>query len=128
MKSWKHDRKDGLVFPNPKQKEEAYIFNKTPARHLARLCDGCEITTVTVRGLRHSYATRHFEVGTPIKTVQKLLGHEKFETTMNIYTHVMPDIKRRQICKPTKGICRYKNKGRHNTSLLAYSLLLFNRF
>lgn len=97
MKNWKHDRKDGLVFPNPEQKEESYIFNKTPARHLAKLCDQCEITTVTVRGLRHSYATRHFEVGTPIKTVQKLLGHEKFETTMNIYTHVMPDIKIRDV-------------------------------
>jgi integrase len=29
--------------------------------------------------------------------VQKLLGHAKFETTMNIYTHVMPDIKIRDV-------------------------------
>ena len=93
IKTWEVKTKNGLVFPNPNRKEEAYIFNKTPVRHLEKLCKENEITEVTVRGLRHSYATRHFEAGTPIKTVQKLLGHEKFETTMNIYTHVMPDIK-----------------------------------
>lgn len=97
MKSWEHARKDSLIFPNPRSKEESYIFNKTPARHLVKLCEDCGITTVTVRGLRHTYATRHFEAGTPIKTVQKLLGHRKFETTMNIYTHVMPDIKIRDV-------------------------------
>lgn len=93
IKTWEVKTKNGLVFPNPNKKEETYIFNKTPVRHLERLCRQNKITEVTVRGLRHSYATRHFEAGTPIKTVQKLLGHEKFETTMNIYTHVMPDIK-----------------------------------
>ena len=93
INTWDQKSKNGLVFTNPRRKEETFIFNKTPVRHLKRLCRENEITEVTVRGLRHSYATRHFEAGTPIKTVQKLLGHEKFETTMNIYTHVMPDIK-----------------------------------
>ncbi|WP_313125952.1 tyrosine-type recombinase/integrase [Proteiniclasticum ruminis] len=97
IKSWDSKSKNGLVFTNPNRKEETYIFNKTPVRHLERLCKQKEITEVTVRGLRHSYATRHFEEGTSIKTVQKLLGHEKFETTMNIYTHVMPDIKIRDV-------------------------------
>ncbi|MBR0576797.1 site-specific integrase [Proteiniclasticum sp. BAD-10] len=92
MSSWEH-RSEDLVFPNPEHDGKTYIFNKTPARHLARLCRQAGITEVTVRGLRHTFATRHFEEGTPIKTVQKLLGHAKFETTMNIYTHVMPDIK-----------------------------------
>lgn len=96
IKTWKETKK-GLVFTNPRQKDESYIFNKTPVRQLEKLCRQGEITEVTVRGLRHSYATRHFEAGTPIKTVQKLLGHEKFETTMNIYTHVMPDIKIRDV-------------------------------
>ena len=97
MKDWEHKTKNGLVFTNPNRKEETYIFNKTPLRQLASLCKQAEITEVTIRGLRHTYATRHFEEGTPIKTVQKLLGHAKFETTMNIYTHVMPDIKIRDV-------------------------------
>ena len=43
--------------------------------------------------MRHSYATRLFEAGQPIKTVQMLLGHKDIATTMNIYTHVMPEQK-----------------------------------
>ncbi len=41
--------------------------------------------------LRHTYATRLFENNVPIKTIQALLGHKDIATTMNIYTHVMPE-------------------------------------
>lgn len=41
--------------------------------------------------LRHTYATRLFENNVPIKTVQALRGHKDIATTMNIYTHVMPE-------------------------------------
>lgn len=40
--------------------------------------------------LRHTYATKLFEAGVPIKTVQTLLGHPNISITANIYTHVMP--------------------------------------
>jgi integrase len=40
--------------------------------------------------LRHTYATKLFEYGVPLKTVQTLLGHSDLSITADIYTHVMP--------------------------------------
>lgn len=40
--------------------------------------------------LRHTYATKLFEKGVPLKTVSELLGHSSIDITADIYTHVMP--------------------------------------
>ncbi len=45
-----------------------------------------------VHSLRHTYATRLFELGEQPKTVQALLGHSDITMTMNVYTHVLKDI------------------------------------
>ena len=39
--------------------------------------------------LRHTYATRLFELGEPGKTVQELLGHSDINVTLGTYTHVL---------------------------------------
>lgn len=44
---------------------------------------------ITPHILRHTYATSLLMAGTNIKVVQHLLGHEKVDTTLNIYTHLM---------------------------------------
>ena len=41
--------------------------------------------------LRHTFATRCFEVGIEAKTVQKYLGHSSVAITLDIYTHVTDD-------------------------------------
>lgn len=42
--------------------------------------------------LRHTYATRLFELGEVPKTVQKLLGHSDISITLDTYTHVLKDM------------------------------------
>lgn len=46
--------------------------------------------------LRHTYATRLFEKDTSIVTVSRLLGHSSTKTT-EIYTHVLEDVKAKEV-------------------------------
>nr|WP_323985045.1 site-specific integrase [Fusibacter ferrireducens] len=43
---------------------------------------------VVFHGLRHTFCTLLAEKGVPLKTAAVLMGHEKIETTAQIYTHV----------------------------------------
>lgn len=49
--------------------------------------------------LRHTFATRCFEVDLPPKTVQEYLGHSSVQMTMDIYTHVSEEKKRKDMEK-----------------------------
>src|SRR5271165_3376621 len=44
--------------------------------------------------LRHSNATLHDSLGTPIGTVQALLGHSSSEITRQVYLHSLPEDRR----------------------------------
>ncbi len=50
--------------------------------HIARHAVGA----LTFHGLRHSYATWLVDDGVPINMVQKVLGHERASTTLDLYT------------------------------------------
>lgn len=58
-----------------------------------KLLDKAEIPRIKFHALRHTYATRLFEEGIQVKTVQELMGHSNINTTMNIYTHVTKEVK-----------------------------------
>jgi integrase len=42
----------------------------------------------TPHGLRHTFATRCIEKGMRPKTLQKILGHNSLQMTMDLYCHV----------------------------------------
>lgn len=49
--------------------------------------------------LRHTFATRGLENGIPPKVMQALLGHTSIAMTLDIYSHVLPDTKARELQK-----------------------------
>jgi len=49
--------------------------------------------------LRHTYATRLFELGENPKTVSELLGHANVSTTSDIYIHVLDSMKEKAVSK-----------------------------
>lgn len=49
---------------------------------------------VNFHALRHTYATRLLEANEHPKVVQELLGHTSITMTLDIYSHVMPDVKK----------------------------------
>lgn len=69
------------------------IERKRPQRRMISLCKQLNIPHRSFHSIRHSYATRLFELNTKIKTVQVLMGHSNIATTMDIYTHVIGDEK-----------------------------------
>ena len=55
--------------------------------------------TFTIHSLRHTFATRLLEDGVSMKMVQKWLGHSKYDTTANIYTHVTNEFEQEELKK-----------------------------
>lgn len=84
------DKKNQLIFCD---KDGKPIERKRPTRRLNKLCRDLNIIERSFHSVRHTYATRMFELDIPVKTVQVLLGHSEIATTMDIYTHVMTDKK-----------------------------------
>lgn len=82
--------------------DDAFIFSdallkpieeKRANRRLQAICRKIGIEPRPLHSIRHSYATRLFEADVDIKTVQKLMGHFDYRTTLNIYVHVMDEEK-----------------------------------
>lgn len=69
------------------------IDDKRPGRNLKTILKNIDIKPIKFHALRHTYATRLFEAKVPPKTVQVLMGHYDISITMDIYTHVMEDVK-----------------------------------
>lgn len=91
---------DNLVFPNkyghPQQRGAVQrILNRIVSAMNSRNSHGiAPMPPLHPHILRHSFATRCFEVGIPAKTIQMLLGHNSIQLTMDIYTHVSEEKKK----------------------------------
>lgn len=69
------------------------IIPRNAERSFARIAKKAGITGASIHSVRHTYATRLFEKGVAAKTVSELLGHKNVSHTLDVYTHVLPDVK-----------------------------------
>jgi integrase len=66
-------------------------------RVLRPKCRELSLPVVGWHSFRHTHATLLTEVGESIKTTQAILGHSDLNTTLNIYSHPIPESQRRAI-------------------------------
>jgi integrase len=72
--------------------------NRAITNTLDRLAEkGIHIERFTCHAFRDSFATRFIESGGNPKTLQTILGHSNISMTMDLYTHVMEDTKRKEM-------------------------------
>jgi integrase len=56
-----------------------------------KAADEARLTGITPKTLRHTAGSLALAAGASVVTVQKLLGHRSPMTTMNVYSHMLPD-------------------------------------
>ena len=68
-------------------------------RVLQPACKSLGLPLISWHSFRHTHATQLAEVGESLRTAQALLGHSDLETTLNVYTHAIPEAQRRAVDK-----------------------------
>src|SRR5699024_1503396 len=69
-----------------------FMMKRNVRRAMKRICERAGVKEITFHELRHTHATLMLEMNEHIKIVQQRLGHVKAETTVNIYSHVRPQV------------------------------------
>lgn len=90
--NWGEER---LLFPN--QLGGPHRESNLLERVLRPAAKAAGLERVTWHQLRHIHASVLDDIGVPAKIAQQQLGHAAIETTLNFYTHAIPDTHRRAI-------------------------------
>ena len=65
--------------------------------------DGYEFPRITSHMFRHTFATRAIEEGMKPQVLKTILGHSSLAMTMDLYSHVLPDVKAEEMDKIAGG-------------------------
>lgn len=82
-----HQAPESIVFPFGKEQTSREFKKLCPAHHL--------------HDLRHTFITRCAESGVNVTVCQQIVGHTTADMTLNVYTHVMDEFKRKELEKFT---------------------------
>ncbi len=61
--------------------------------------DGYEFERITAHQFRHTFATRAIEAGMEPQVLKTILGHSSLAMTMDLYSHVLPDVRAEEMNK-----------------------------
>ncbi|MGV2686299.1 tyrosine-type recombinase/integrase, partial [Clostridium perfringens] len=87
---------NNLVFCNQYGR---YLDSSKVRKELKKILKDNKMSDRKFHDLRHTYATRLFELGEDPKTVQELLGHSNISITLDTYTHVLENMKKKAASK-----------------------------
>lgn len=79
------------------------LYNNTVNRALKRILEKLEedqeihIDDFSVHAFRDTFATRFIEQGGNPQTLKTILGHSSLEMTMDLYSHVLPNTKQKEM-------------------------------
>lgn len=92
---------DNLVFTNLWGQPISHMALNEDINHIEQEITGSgqQFEHIKPHTLRHTFATRGLENGIPPKVMQELLGHTSITMTLDIYSHVLPDMKADEIQK-----------------------------
>ncbi|MHB9939839.1 site-specific integrase [Clostridium sporogenes] len=76
-----------------------YLDSSNVRKRYKRILKDNKLKDRKFHDLRHTYATRLFELGENPKTVQTLLGHSNISITLDTYTHVLESMKKKAVSK-----------------------------
>jgi integrase len=66
-------------------------YPDSASRRFRKACDDAGLTGVRLHDLRHYVATRLLSAGVDVRTVAGRLGHRNAATTLNVYSHFVPE-------------------------------------
>jgi integrase len=91
---------EGLLRSLPKVESRLFPYTVGKVRkNFERFRERLSFGDITIHDLRHTFATRCLESGVSMKTVQKWLGHSKYDTTANIYSHVTTEFEHEEMSR-----------------------------
>jgi integrase len=89
--AWQGDRWGTLVFTD---EIGGPLSGFHVRRRLVALLRDAGLSTMRYHDLRHGAASLMAAQGVPARAAMEILGHSQISTTMNIYSHIAPDVTR----------------------------------
>jgi integrase len=79
----------------------------TPKRHLRPILKRAGLPQIRLYDLRHTAATLALSSGVPIKVISEQLGHASSALTMDVYSHVSPDMQEEAVRKVEEKLRKF---------------------